>query len=357
MHEASFKAVPAVRILRDDPEKAARWDAFVERCPDATFFHRVGWKRAIETGLGHDAHYLYAEEGGEITGVLPLVHLRSRLSGRGLISTAFCVYGGPAVASPDARRALTTAASDLAVVLDVDYLEYRSVRRVEQEAAAACGWQLKPGVYATFRKSLETDPERALLAIPRKQRAMVRKGAKLGLRAEIDAAPDRLHRVYAESVRNLGTPVFPKSWFAALKREFGSDCEILTVLEAGRPVSAVMSFYFRDEVLPYYGGGTGRARDVAGNDFMYWEVMRRAIERGCRMYDFGRSKYGTGAFDFKRYWGFEPSPLHYEYKVFRGDVPDVNPLNPKYRRAVALWQRLPLPVANLVGPLLARNFG
>lgn len=129
-------------------------------------------------------------------------------------------------------------------------------------------------------------------------------------------------------------------------------------MHQGRPVSSVMSFFFRDEVLPYYGGGTAEARDVAANDFMYWEVMRRAALRGCGIFDFGRSKFGTGSFDFKKYWGFVPEPLHYEYRLVRSEaLPDLNPLNPKFRMFIAAWKRLPLPLANMLGPLLARNLG
>ena len=125
-----------------------------------------------------------------------------------------------------------------------------------------------------------------------------------------------------------------------------------------RPVSGVMSFYFRDEVLPYYAGDTADARDLAANDFKYWELMRRACERGIRIFDYGRSKSGTGSFDFKRNWGFEPSPLAYEYELFaRDDVPQNNPLNPKYRALIALWRHLPKPAANALGPHIVRNLG
>jgi FemAB-related protein (PEP-CTERM system-associated) len=133
---------------------------------------------------------------------------------------------------------------------------------------------------------------------------------------------------------------------------------VLTVVHDGQAVSSVMSFFFRDEVLPYYGGGTLAARGVAANDWMYWEVMRRAAERGCRIFDFGRSKTGTGAFSFKTHWGFEPEPLHYEYRLLRGRaLPEVNPLNPKFKLFIAAWKRLPLPVANVVGPWIARDLG
>jgi FemAB-related protein (PEP-CTERM system-associated) len=159
-------------------------------------------------------------------------------------------------------------------------------------------------------------------------------------------------------VHRLGTPVFSKKFFRLLKQTFADDCELLTITREGRTISSVMSFYFRDEVLPYYGGGMSEAREVAGNDFMYWELMRRACERGYKIFDFGRSKLGTGAFDFKKNWGFEPQALHYEYQLHAArEMPDNNPLNPKYQLFIKMWQRLPLSVANIVGPYIVKNLG
>jgi FemAB-related protein (PEP-CTERM system-associated) len=187
---------------------------------------------------------------------------------------------------------------------------------------------------------------------------MVRKGVQNGLVSVCNKDVAALHRVYAESVRNLGTPVFSRRYFIILREVFGDSCDVVTVLDAGQPIAAVLNFYFRDEVLPYYGGGTARARRRAGNDFMYWEVMRRAAARGCRLFDFGRSKRGTGSFAFKHNWGFEPESLHYRYHLAPGaTIPDHNTLNPKYRLFIAAWKRLPLAVANLLGPPIVRGLG
>lgn len=329
----------------------ARWDAFVAECPEATFFHRAGWKNAIERAFGHRTHFLFAEAGGRIEGVLPLAEIRSLLFGHSLSSTPFCVYGGVAASSERARRALEDAAERLAVQLGVDHLEMRNL------APRRSDWLAKD-LYVTFRREIDPDVERNLNLIPRKQRAMVRKGIKAGLKGELDEGVERLFAAYADSVHRLGTPVFPRRWFRILKEEFGPDCEVLSVTREGRVIASVMSFYFRDQVLPYYGGGTAEARDVAGNDFMYWELMRRACERGLKWFDYGRSKRGTGSFDFKRNWGFEPEPLHYEYRLVKArDIPDHNPLNPKYRLFIKGWQRLPLPVANWLGPYIVRNLG
>ena len=211
----------------------------------------------------------------------------------------------------------------------------------------------------TFRKDLLPDVDANLLAIPRKQRAMVRKGIKQGLSSEIDKSVDRFFALYADNVHRHGTPPFAKQYFVRLMEVFGDACEIMTVIDDhGSPVSGVLSFYFRDEVLPYYAGDTLGARDLAANDFKYWELMRRACERGLRTFDYGRSKIGTGSFDFKKNWGFESMPLAYEYQLIkRADVPQNNPLNPKYRAFIALWRRLPKFAANALGPHIVRNLG
>lgn len=335
------------------PSDAAAWDAFVEAAPEATFFHRFGWRAVVERALGHRAHYLLARVGGAVVGVLPLTEIRSYLFGHGLVSNAFCVYGGPVGQSPQIVAALDEAACALADRLGVDHLEYR-----------LRGGPLNPGrpaeseLYVTFRKPIEADGEANLKAIPRKQRASVRKGIKAGLASRVEAGVDRTWAVYAESVRNLGTPVIPRRYFRVLKEIFGADCEPLLIEHEGRAVAAVLSFYFRGEVLPYYGGSTLAARPLSANDFMYWEVMRRACESGCRIFDFGRSKVGTGAFKFKKYWGFEPEPLHYEFYLCKGGrIPQNNPTNPRYRLAIQAWQKLPLWLANRLGPPIAKDLG
>ncbi|MEX2453635.1 MAG: FemAB family XrtA/PEP-CTERM system-associated protein [Rhodospirillaceae bacterium] len=339
-----------VRAL-DDVGKA-RWDAYVDGCPDATFFHRAGWKEVIEKTFGHQCHFLHAERNGAICGVLPLVLVKSVLFGKSLVSTGFTVGGGPAVDDDATLAALDARAIEIAEAHDVDMIEYR-VR-----TPAHPGWKHKSGLYVGFRREIDPDIEKNMLAIPRKQRAMVRKGIGNGLVSETETDPSTLHHIYAVSVRNLGTPVYPRAYFGHLMRVFGDEADIVTVRSGGVAVASVMNFYFRDECLPYYGGGLAEARPVAANDFMYWEVMRRACERGFRWFDFGRSKEGTGAYSFKKNWGFAPQPWTYEYYLRKvDDIPDINPLNPKYRYFIAGWKRLPVGLSKLLGPLIVRGLG
>ncbi|MBS0327163.1 MAG: FemAB family PEP-CTERM system-associated protein [Proteobacteria bacterium] len=330
----------------------ARWDAFVNACPQATFFHRSGWRAIFEDVLRHRCHYLIAERGGTIAGVLPLAEVRSRLFGHALASLPHCVYGGPAANDADAANALVDAAVELAHNLRVDHLELRDRIALRPE------WP-RQDLYVTFRRALAADADANLLAIPRKQRAMVRKGIARGLVSSIDSSTERFFDLYADNMHRHGTPPMSHRWFERLADAFGDACEVLTVSDpAGNPVSSVMSFYFRDEVLPYYAGDALAARELAANDFKYWELMRRACERGLKVFDYGRSKRGSGSFDFKKNWGFEPAPLAYEYSLpAGGEVPQNNPMNPKYRALIATWRRLPRPIVNAIGPWVARNLG
>lgn len=334
-----------------EPVDHQRWDQFVEASDTATFFHLSAWQRVIQQAFSHKTYYVYAEQEGEISGILPLVHVKSLLFGNTLISNAFCVYGGIVASNDQAFQELQNYAQKLARELGVDCLEMRNRQQQHPD------WPHKQ-LYVTFRKELDSDHEKNMSAIPRKQRAMVRAGIKAGLTGVVDTNIDRFYQAYSVSVRNLGTPVFPKHYFQLLKQVFADDCEILTIEHEGRLVASVMSFYFKDEVLPYYGGGTDLARDLKGNDFMYWEVMHRAVDKGCKVFDFGRSKEGTGSYRFKKHWGFEPEPLFYEIDLVKAQqIPEINPLNPKYQFFIAAWKRLPLPVSQLVGPWLAKDLG
>jgi FemAB-related protein (PEP-CTERM system-associated) len=345
----SYDAI-SVRTYRN-ADRAA-WESFVERCPEATFFHRIGWKHVLEEVFRHRTHYLIADDGSDIVGILPLAEVRSLLFGQSLVSLPFCVYGGSAVKTPSAAFALHSKAQSLAKELRVEHLELR------HRAAKEPSWP-RQDLYVTFRKEILPDIDANMLAIPRKQRAMVRKGIKAALRSELDTTVDRFFDLYSDNVHRHGTPALSKFFFKTLMEVFGRDCEVMTVVDPhGAPLSSVLSFYFRDEVLPYYAGDHPDARDFAANDFKYWELMRRACERGVKVFDYGRSKQGTGSYQFKKNWGFEPEPLSYEYTLLRRTtVPQNNPLNPKYRALIALWRRMPRSVANIIGPQIVRSLG
>lgn len=340
------------RLERHDAPNAARWDSFVMSCPSATFFHRSGWQTIVSDVFRHKTFFLYAERNGVIEGVLPLAQVKSLLFGNALVALPFAVYGGVAAVSEEAAAALEHEAEQTAIRLGVQHLEYRNVNQRHDD------WPTQD-IYVCFRKAILPEVEANMLAIPRKQRAMVRKGINNGLVSEIDTDVDRFFALYADNVHRHGTPAMPKRYFKKLMQVFGKDCEVLIVLSADRRMlSGVLSFYFRDEVLPYYAGDFTAARDTAANDFKYWELMRRSCERGLKVFDYGRSKKGTGSYSFKTNWGFEPQTLYYEYQLYKRDaIPQNNPSNAKYKIFIEGWRRMPIWLANQIGPHIVRNLG
>ncbi len=338
------------RLAANDSACAARWDDFVAGCPEATFFHRAGWQRIVSEVFHHDTYFLYAEADSVIQGVLPLGHIDSWLFGNSLTSLPYTVYGGAAASSPEVADALEREARRIAQSLGVSHLELRNVKPRHTD------WP-RQDLYVTFRKEILPDEEANMQAIPRKQRAMVRKGIKNHLRSDIDPDVDRFFALFTDNVHRHGTPAMPKRYFSALMSVFGPDCEVLTVVAPdGRPLSSVLTFYFRDEVLPYYAGDDLAARELAANDFKYWELMRRACARGLKVFDFGRSKQGTGPYAFKKNWGFEPTPLHYEFCLYRRNtIPQNNPNNAKFKLLIEAWRHMPIGLANWLGPFIVRN--
>lgn len=336
--------------LRDTRE-CARIDDFVREAEGGTTFHRPQWSLAVERGCGQLAYTLIAERGGALIGCLPLTAVRSLLFGNALVSTGFGTGGG---ILGEGTEALAAAAWELAQALGCPSAELRG-------GPAPSGWAKVEGVYANFNRDLPGDAEELLASIARRQRAEVRKA--LGYDLETSAGRDARHRaaharVYGESVRNLGTPVFPKTLFASVLDAFGDDADIVAVWKDGEPLAALLNLYFKGVCQPYWGGGTFAARQWRANDLVYYEVMRRAIARGCAHADFGRSKVGTGAWQRKRIWGFDERPLVYAVRTAEGAAArEINPLNPNYRLKIAAWQKMPLWLANRVGPLISRGLG
>lgn len=340
-----------VRVAR--PDDAPRMARFVAEAADATAFHRPEWLDAVARASGHTAHVLMAETGGAITALLPLHAVHSPLFGRALVSTGFAVDGG-IIGDPAHVGALADAATRLAARLSCATVELRGGPLPDGP-----GWHAKTDSHAGFVTLLAADDAAQLTAIPRKQRAELRKGLALDMAVRVgrDRQDRTMHyAVYAQSVRNLGTPVFPRALFDAVLDAFGDDADILTVLHQDQPVASVLSLYHRGAVMPYWGGGVHEARALRANDVMYYRLMCHARERGCDRFDFGRSKVDSGAYHFKRNWGFVPQPLAYAHWTADGMAPrDVNPLSPRYRARIALWQKLPLAIANRLGPLIANG--
>lgn len=333
---------------------ASAWDRLVIDAENSTFFHRWGWRELLCRTLGYSDHYLCAVERGELVGILPLVGVKSRLFGSGLISLPFCSYAGPLGSGDQAEaieRQLIAAAVDLGRSMKVERVELRGTRVFDPQAP-------RQDLYATFRAAIPRELD-SMKGIPQKRRNVVRRAVTLGLQATVGQNADRFFELYAENARAHGTPALGKRFFRDLLKAFPDDCDVLFVSDAaGRDLSGILNFYHRGEVLAYFAGEVDAARETNANDFKYWSLMKHAAGRGCTRFDFGRSKAGTGSFTFKKLWGFEPLTLQYEFPYLpSGHVPQNNPMNPKYRAAIETWRRLPRAVVDRVGPLLVGGLG
>jgi FemAB-related protein (PEP-CTERM system-associated) len=332
----------------------AEISAFVRAHPAGTVFHLPEWGAAVARGCGQVQHCFVVEGDGTLAGILPLTEMHSPLFGRALVSNGFAVGGGLLTLSDNATTLLIEEATKLAKRLSCGTIELKG-------GALPKGWHHDTETYVGFSRPLEADDEAELLAIPRKQRAEVRKGLDNNLTVETGNTPrdrDAHYTVYAESVRNLGTPVFPRTLFEEVLNAFWQTADILTVRHEGVAVASVLSLYHNNSVMPYWGGGTHAARHLRANEVMYYALMNHARQRGCTQFDFGRSKVGTGAAAYKKNWGFEPEPLSYAKLALDGKAPrSINPLDPKFGLQVRVWKQLPLPIANRIGPWIARGLG
>ncbi|MEO1014170.1 MAG: FemAB family XrtA/PEP-CTERM system-associated protein [Pseudomonadota bacterium] len=341
--------VEVVRADLRDPDLCA----FITDHPDASLFHQPAWTDAVARVYGYEPVTFAARRGGQIVGALSMIDVRGRLFGRSLVSTAFSVGGGVLSSDAAAREALCAQAVAEGRARNVRYVELRS-------AVAADGWTSKEGAYASYARPLAEDDDAELKAVPRKRRAEIRKGLKMAeagrLIARHDASVDAFYELYAISLRNLGTPVFPKRFVQAFADAF-DDKVIFSIVEAdGEPAFSLCSFIYRDRIMPYYAGVTPKAREVKAADFGYFSIMREARQRGLAQFDFGRSKVGSPHADYKRSWGFDAEPITYRYALVEAkETPNLNPSNPKFRLLTNAWRRLPLPLANALGPVIARE--
>ncbi|WP_375750127.1 FemAB family XrtA/PEP-CTERM system-associated protein [Vibrio sp. HN007] len=344
----------ALKIRKINDQDFSAWDDYVDAHFQGSFFHLTGWIKVIKDSFNHKQHYLMATQDDKVVGVLPLVEQKSRIFGHALVSTPFCVYGGVLSDNDDIAQSLEQEAYDLGCSLNVDYIELRD----RQPRATNGVWQSHCH-HTTFSCLLGDDSEQILTSVKRKQRAVIRHSLKNGLNWDNQDNPELCYDVYAESVRNLGTPVFNKKLFTSLKDVFGDKCETLVVKDdEGRPVSSVLSFYYKDEVLPYYGGGIFDARALKSNDFMYYQLMCLAKQKGKRRFDFGRSKNDSGSYKYKKNWGMEEEKLHYRIALIDSkELPNLSPNNPKYKFFINVWQKMPLGLSRIVGPHLSKYLG
>jgi FemAB-related protein (PEP-CTERM system-associated) len=326
------------------------WDEFVNSSPSSTVFHLSNWTRVVERVLGHQSLSLVARRENRITGVFPISCVRSRLFGNSLISSPLAVYGGICADDQQSHTALLQAGSQLGRKFGVKYLEMRN--RTEPFPTSLPGKSL----YVTFTQDLTPGPEKLLQGLPRDTRYAVRKSLKAGLDWTDDLDLRTFYEIYAQSVHRLGTPVFPFRLFEILQAEFPGQCRVFGVRKGKTAIAAVLCLYFKDQVIPYYAGALAEFYKDSPNNFMYWSLMAQSCQEGYRVFDFGRSKKGTGSFDFKSAWNMQVTELPYRYLLIRAkEVPQMSPVDKRFQLPVEMWKRLPFSWTKVIGPVLIRR--
>ncbi len=341
-----------VRYYNDSDR--AIWDEYIMRHPEGTFFHLSAWKEMVERSFGHKSYYLIAEEekgiSREIVGLFPLVTIKSILFGKSVVSLPFATYGGILADNEDGEQALYEKGIALTKEQNLDYMEIRNETRPLPDL---------PGkdLYFVFKKEISGDNEENMKAIPKKARRMIRQGIKHKVEPRFGGVEllDPFYEMFAFNYHRLGTPVFSKKYLRNMLETFKDKSSVLIIFKDGQPLAGVISFYFQDQVIPYYSGAYPDARKYAANDYLYWALMSDSADKGYRVFDFGRSKKDTGSFHFKRHWGFEPRLLHYQYYLNNlEEVPNISPANPKYKRRIELWQKLPIWATKIIGPAIVK---
>lgn len=342
----------AVGVAQITVETArGEWDAYVAAHPAATAYHEWDWRDVFGPVFGHEPIYLAAREGGAIVGVLPVVAFRSRLFGQFLCSLPFVNYGGVLASSPDVASSLLSEAVRIGRSRGASHVELRHVARQLPDAPVK---QHK----VTMLLPLKETAEAQWTALDNKVRNMVRKAEKSELTSETGGAAllDAFYAVFSVNMRDLGTPVYPTRFFAAVLEACGPSARLHVVRHQGAPVAASMTIDHRDRVEVPWASSLRSARQMNPNMLLYWHMLKDVIARGGTVFDFGRSTPGEGTFLFKKQWKAEPVPLHWEYALLtREALPDQSPGSGKFAMAIELWKKLPVPVANTIGPLIIGN--
>ncbi len=333
----------------DDTE---RWDAYASGHPSAHCCHLSAWKRIIERTFGHSTLYLLSESGdGTIDGVLPMVRLRSHLFGDFLVSVPYLNYGGPCADGEDKGHALMQAAARMAEDLKVQHLEIRT------ETSTDYGLQVRSSK-VSMRLDLAEAPDLLWQRFPAKLRSQIKRAQQQAMTVRIGRAEelDAFYDVFAVNMRDLGTPVYGKSFFENVLRELPDSTWICAVYLGDKPVAAGFLMAFRDMLEIPWASSLRRYNRLSPNMLLYWSVLQFACERGFRVFDFGRSSPDSGPFKFKAQWGAAPVPLYWHYWVRDGGpLPNLTPNNPRMQLAIRVWRRLPVAITRLIGPPLVKN--
>lgn len=323
------------------------WDEYVLRSSSAGLFHRAGWARVIQRSYGHKPVYLWARDGQRVLGTLPLVLFRGPLGGRSLVSLPFVDEGGICADDDATKTQLWSAALGVAQRYGTESIELRQ--------RDASGLPLEPlGSKVTVTLNLTDDPDAMWKRLDAKTRNQVRKAMSSGLEPAWCGAEglDDFYAVFAENMRDLGSPVHSRRFFTTILEEFASDARLLLVRHGARTVAGAVVMIFRDRVLVPWASSLREWRSRCPGNLMYWEVIRSACEKGLRVLDFGRSSRDSGTYRFKMQWGGEEQALHWERFGSTRVSGSLDAEDPRYRWVVQAWQRVPVPLTKVIGPIL-----
>ena len=333
-------------------EDGRSWDAFVASHQDSTNYHQYGWRKFVENSFGHETYYLAARNSGnDICGILPLVHMKSRLFGSFLVSLPFFNYGGLLCDGEDVVEALLNYARNILDEVCADHVELRHIDNHQNGLATK---QHK----VTMILDLEKDKETQWKALDAKVRNQVCKAEKSGLNTVTGHTEllDGFYGVFCLNMRDLGTPVYGKDFFRNILEIFPDTTRIISVMLGGKTVASGMLTWFKDNLEVPWASSISDYREMCPNNLLYWEAIRFAIRNGSAKFDFGRSTPGEGTYRFKKQWGAKPVQLYWQYLLKNGKhLPELNTKNPKYEMAIKVWQRLPLAVTNVLGPQIVKN--
>ena len=339
-----------MRVAAAEEKNSASWDAFVAGHTNSVNYHRWAWKRVIEQAFGWTTFYLIAEQNGKISGILPLVWLKSRLFGNLLCSLPFFSEAGLLADSPEARDALLAETIRLARELKVKYVELR------HRGDSPVSWPAKSSK-VTLECDVLPDAEENMRHLSTKMRTNIRRSLKLGLEAEFGREEflEDFYNVFCLKMRELGTPVYSRKFFAATFENFPGESFICRVRHEGKTVAAGFLTGWRGSMEANWSASSPEAMNLRPNMFLFWQMLCFAGQKGYRIFDFGRSSVGSGTYEFKQQWNTRVVPLHWNYWLAEGsELPEVNPQNPKYRASIWAWQRMPLSLTKWIGPPIAR---
>ena len=333
--------------FQGDPRE---WDAFVAGMPEASGYHGYAWRNILGNSFGHASHYLAAREDGVLSGVLPLVHMKSLLFGNFLVSVPFVTYGGLLCRDKTAESALLEAAEELRTRL--------GARHVELRHTGEPGLDL-PAKRHKVAMVLQLDGNEDVMwgEIGVKVRNQVRKAQRSGLETVWGGAEllDDFYAVFVRNMRDLGTPVYAKSFFANVLAGLPEQTRIVAIRKDGLPAAAGLLFWHGQTLEIPWASSIRDYNSLCPNNLMYWEAIRHGVALGLRRFALGRSTPGAGTFKFKEQWGARPEPLAWHYLLPAGDkLPDLTNQNPKFSMAIEAWRRMPLPMTRLIGPSIVR---